>query len=71
METVKQPLTHLAFLKWQVLEYNKISKPDKDGFDCTACKNRRYFATIDYAENFALRPCTCNSLIARQRNENM
>jgi hypothetical protein len=60
--------THIDFLKWQVREYNKIVKP-ANGFVCDACKNRRYFAFIDQAGNFALKACTCQNVIAAKQAE--
>lgn len=60
-------MTHIEFLKWQVTEYNRLKKADKVGYNCTACLNRRYFARIDDAGNFALRECTCNNIIKAQR----
>lgn len=66
-EMVKTPLTHMQFLKWQVYQYNHLEKQNKDGYECTACKNRRFFALINSEGDFALRPCTCNGIIERQR----
>ena len=60
--------THIDFLKWQIAEYNKIVKP-ANGFVCDACKNRRYFAFIDQAGNFALKACTCQNVIAAKQAE--
>lgn len=60
--------TRLAFLKWQVDEYNKTSRP-ANGYVCTVCKNRRYFALINNAGDFALRPCTCQNQMAALRRE--
>lgn len=60
--------THIDFLKWQIAEYNKIVKP-ANGFVCEACKNRRYFAFIDQAGNFALKACTCQNVIAAKQAE--
>lgn len=60
--------THIDFLKWQIAEYNKIVKP-ANGFVCEACKNRRYFAFIDQAGNFALKACTCQNVIAAKQTE--
>lgn len=60
--------THINFLKWQIAEYNKIVKP-ANGFVCKACKNRRYFAFIDQAGNFALKACTCQNVIAAKQAE--
>ena len=51
--------SHEKFLKWQVIEYNKSSRPPENGYNCTACGNRGYFARINEAGDFALRPCTC------------
>ena len=51
--------THEQFLKWQVEEYNKSKVAPKNGYNCVACFNRGYFALINSAGNFALRPCTC------------
>lgn len=59
---------HIDFLKWQIAEYNKIVKP-ANGFVCKACKNRRYFAFIDQAGNFALKACTCQNVIAAKQAE--
>ncbi len=63
------PITHEQFLRWQVAQYNMIVRPDKSGYNCTACKNRRYFALINEDGDFALRPCTCNNIIAMQIGE--
>lgn len=63
------PTTHEQFLKWQVIQYNMAKRPDKSGYNCTACKNRRYFALINSEGDFALRPCTCNDYIAKQIEE--
>lgn len=63
------PITHEQFLKWQVIEYNKVERPDKIGYSCSACKNRRYYAVINSEGDFALRPCNCNTLITRQLEE--
>ena len=63
------PQTHIEFLKWQVIQYNKTERPDKSGYNCTACKNRRYFARINNAGDFALRPCTCNGIIEQKMKE--
>lgn len=63
----KMPNTHIDFLKWQVMQYNKIVKVDKEGYNCNACKNRRFFARINSEGDFALRPCTCTNIIASQR----
>lgn len=60
--------THIDFLKWQIAEYNKIVKP-ANGFVCEACENRRYFAFIDQAGNFALKACTCQNVIAAKQAE--
>lgn len=60
--------THIDFLRWQIAEYNKIVKP-ANGFVCEACKNRRYFAFIDQAGNFALKACTCQNVIAAKQAE--
>lgn len=62
------PVTHMQFLKWQVAEYNKIVKEAK-GYVCTACKNRRWFAFINESGDFALKPCTCQNVIAAQKAE--
>lgn len=66
----KMPTTHIEFLKWQVIQYNRIVKVDKEGYNCTACKNRRFFARINSDGEFALRPCTCTNIIASQRAVN-
>lgn len=63
------PITHEQFLKWQVIQYNKAERPDKNGYNCEACKNRRYYAMINEHGDFALRPCTCNAYIAKQLEE--
>lgn len=63
------PTTHIDFLKWQVIQYNKIVKPDKEGYNCSVCKNRRYFARINSEGDFALRPCTCTLIINRQKEK--
>lgn len=66
---IKFPTTHIAFLKWQVAQYNQIKKENKDGYECSACNNRRFFALINAEGDFALRPCTCSGIIERQRKE--
>ena len=63
------PITHEQFLRWQVAQYNLTVRPDNSGYNCSACKNRRYFAMINEAGDFALRPCTCNNLIAQKLKE--
>lgn len=68
-EMVKGNLTHLQFLKWQVVQYNQLHKENREGYECTACKNRRFFALINSEGDFALRPCTCSGIIERQRKE--
>lgn len=67
-EIKPMPITHEQFLKWQVAEYNKIVKEAK-GYVCTVCKNRRWFAFINASGDFALKPCTCQNVIAAQRAE--
>lgn len=64
----EMPSTHIAFLQWQVAEYNKIVKP-ANGYVCNECKNRRYFAFINSIGDFALRACTCQNVIARRAEE--
>lgn len=54
--------TNEQYMQWQVDTYNSNEKEPQDGYNCTACKNRGYFALINYAGDFALRPCTCNSV---------
>lgn len=54
--------TNEQYTAWQVKNYNSISKEPQNGYNCTACQNRGYFATINYAGDFALRPCTCNGV---------
>ena len=66
---IKFPTTDIAFLKWQVAQYNQIKKENKDGYECSACNNRRFFALINAEGDFALRPCTCNNQIAQIRKE--
>lgn len=56
------------YTKWQVINYNSITKEPQDGYSCTACKNRGYFAVINYNGDFALRPCTCNNVRGQIRN---
>ena len=65
-EITTSPMTHMEFLRWQVDEYNKIVKP-ANGYVCNVCKNRRYFALINNSGDFALRACTCQNIINRQR----
>lgn len=60
--------TSEQYLKWQVINYNSMVKEPKDGYNCTACKNRGYFAVINYAGDFALRPCTCNNIRTQMLN---
>ena len=55
------PTTHEQFQKWQVIQYNSSSR-EAQGYNCTACKNRGYFARINENGDFALRPCTCNNV---------
>lgn len=55
-------------LAWQVKTYNSIKKPPQNGYNCTACGNRGYFAKINYAGDFALKPCTCNGVKAQMQN---
>lgn len=59
-----------TFTKWQVSEYNKSSREPKEGYNCTACNNRGYFALINYAGDFALRPCTCLNVTQQIKNAN-
>lgn len=56
------------YTKWQVANYNSISRAPQNGYDCIACKNRGYFATINSAGDFALRPCTCNNIRQQMKN---
>lgn len=62
------PQTHTEFLKWQVVQYNNTFREAK-GYVCTVCKNRRWFAFINENGDFALKPCTCQNVIATQRAE--
>jgi hypothetical protein len=62
------PQTHTEFLKWQVIQYNNTFREAK-GYVCAACKNRRWFAYINGSGDFALKPCTCQNVIAAQRAE--
>lgn len=70
-EMVKGNLTHMQFLKWQVVQYNQLHKENREGYECSACYNRRFFALINSEGDFALRPCTCNNIIAQQRRDAM
>lgn len=54
--------TNEQFMKWQVAMYNSSSREPQNGYNCIACRNRGYFAVINYAGDFALRPCTCNRI---------
>lgn len=54
--------TNEQFLQWQVAMYNSSSREAKDGYNCEACKNRGFFALINHAGDFALRPCSCNNI---------
>ena len=56
------------FMQWQVDTYNSTVKEPQDGYNCTACKNRGYFALINAAGDFALRACTCNNVRTQIRN---
>lgn len=67
-EITGMPQTHIDFLKWQVIQYNKLEKP-ANGYVCNECKNRRYFAFINSNGDFALRACTCQNIIARKAEE--
>lgn len=58
----------MQYTQWQVDNYNSIEKPVTDGYSCTACKNRGYFALINSEGDFALRPCTCNNIRIQIRN---
>lgn len=60
--------TNEQFMQWQVNEYNSKEREPQDGYNCSACKNRGYFALINYAGDFALRPCTCNNVRNQIRN---
>lgn len=60
--------TNEQYLKWQVINYNSIVKEAKDGYNCTACKNRGYFARINENGDFALRACSCNNVRTQYRN---
>lgn len=56
------------FLRWQVATYNRSEKVLNSDYNCEACKNRGYFATINYAGDFALRPCSCNNIRVQMIN---
>ena len=56
------------FMQWQVDTYNSTQREPQDGYNCTACKNRGYFALINAAGDFALRACTCNNVRTQIRN---
>lgn len=60
--------TSNEFLKWQVETYNSLEKVSASGYNCSACKNRGYFATINSNGDFALRACTCQGISAQIRN---
>ena len=60
--------TNEQFMKWQVAMYNSSSREPQNGYNCIACRNRGYFAVINYAGDFALRPCTCNSIKEQMLN---
>lgn len=60
--------TSEQYTKWQITNYNSIQREPKDGYNCIACKNRGFFAVLNYAGDFALRPCTCNNARNQLRN---
>ena len=60
--------TNEQFMKWQVAMYNSSSREPQNEYNCIACKNRGYFALINYAGDFALRPCTCNKIKEQMLN---
>lgn len=60
--------TNEQYLKWQVAIYNCSSRDTKDGYNCMVCQNRGYFAYINYAGDFALRPCSCNNIRVQMIN---
>ena len=60
--------TNEQFMKWQVAMYNSSSREPQNGYNCIACRNRGYFAIINYAGDFALRPCTCNKIREQMQN---
>lgn len=60
--------TSEQYLQWQVAMYNSSSREAKDGYNCEACKNRGFFATINHAGDFALRPCSCNNIRTQMIN---
>ena len=60
--------TNEQFMRWQVATYNSSSREPQDGYNCIACRNRGYFAVINYAGDFALRPCTCNKVREQMLN---
>ena len=60
--------TNEQFMKWQVAIYNSSSREPQNGYNCIACRNRGYFAVINYAGDFALRPCTCNKIREQMLN---
>lgn len=60
--------TNEQFMKWQVAIYNSSSREPQNGYNCIACRNRGYFAVINYAGDFALRPCTCNRIREQMLN---
>ena len=60
--------TNEQFMKWQVAIYNSSFREPQNGYNCIACRNRGYFAVINYAGDFALRPCTCNKIREQMLN---
>ena len=60
--------TNEQFMKWQVAMYNSSSREPQNGYNCIVCRNRGYFAVINYAGDFALRPCTCNKIREQMLN---
>lgn len=60
--------TNEQFMQWQVNSYNSSSREPKNGYNCIACRNRGYFAFINYAGDFALRACTCNNVQVQMIN---
>lgn len=67
-ELKPMPITHEQFLQWQVKQYNLTVREAK-GYVCNACKNRRWFALINAEGDFALKPCTCQNVIAAKKAE--
>lgn len=59
--------TNDQFTTWQVEQFNNTVR-EPNGYDCPACKNRRFFAFVNEAGDLAMRECSCNNVIQQQEN---